>query len=195
MIDDAGEDWIFKHKFDFIHARELHCAVPEERLMQQAYEYVFLCNPKLVTNCVFSRNLEPGGWLELQELSFPVRNDDMTLTQDHAIYQWSAYMLEASRKMGRDLDNPERYPQWMNEAGFINVTNVPHKWPSNPWPRDKKHKTVGLWNQANTLDGLEGFSMAIFTRVLGWTPEEVTIFLIRVREDTKNRKIHNYWPM
>jgi hypothetical protein len=144
---------------------------------------------------LYSRNLEPGGWLELQELSFPVRNDDGTLTPDDAIYQWSAYMLEASRKIGQDLDNPERYSQWMKEAGFINVTYAQYKWPSNPWPRDTKHKTVGLWNQANTLDGLEGFSLAIFTRVLGWQPEEVLVFLIKVREDTRNRKIHNYWPM
>lgn len=97
--------------------------------------------------------------------------------------------------MGRALDNPEKYPEWMKDAGFINVTYAPYKWPSNPWPRDDKHKTLGLWNQVNTLDGLEGFSMAIFTRVLGWTPEDVLVFLVQVRQDTKNKKIHNYWPM
>jgi len=141
------------------------------------------------------RNLKPGGWLEMQDLSFPVCNDDNTLTTGHAIYKWSAYMLEASRRIHQDLDNPPKYTQWMREAGFVNVQYVPFKWPSNPWPRDKKHKTLGLWNLANTLDGLEGFTLAFFTRILGWQPEDVHLFLVGVREDTKNKQIHNYWPM
>jgi hypothetical protein len=117
----------------------------------------------------------------MQDLSFPVCNDDNTLTTDHAIYKWSAYMLEASRRIHQDLDNPPKYAQWMREAGFINVQYVPFKWPSNPWPKDKKHKTLGLWNLGNTLDGLEGFTMAFFTRILGWQPEDVHVFLVGVR--------------
>lgn len=40
IIDDANESWIFKQKFDFIHARELHCAVDERKLIAQSLEYV-----------------------------------------------------------------------------------------------------------------------------------------------------------
>jgi hypothetical protein len=178
IVDDANEEWVFKQKFDFIHARQLHCAVEEKNMIHQAYD-----------------NLKPGGWFEMQDLSFPVCNDDGTLTTDHPIYKWSAFMLEASKRIHQDLDNPPKYPQWMKEAGFINVRYEPFKWPSNPWPRDKKHKTLGLWNLANTLDGLEGFTLAFFTRILGWQPEEVHVFLIGVREDTRNKQIHNYWPM
>jgi hypothetical protein len=178
MIDDASEEWIFRKKFDFIHARQLHCAVPEKRLMAQAYE-----------------NLVPGGWLEMAELTFPVQNDDGTLSPDMPIYQWSSYMVEASRRIGQSLENPKYYAPWMREAGFVNVQCVVYKWPANPWPRGKKEKTLGLWNMINTLDGLEGFTMAIFTRVLGWAPEEVTVFLAGVRNDTRNRNVHNYYPM
>lgn len=42
---------------------------------------------------------------------------------------------------------------------------------------------------------LEGFSMAPFTRVLGWTREEVELFLVDVRKEMKNPQIHAYWPM
>ena len=131
----------------------------------------------------------------MQDLSFPVGNDDNTLTKDHAVYKWSANMLEASRKIGQDLNNPTKYAQWMREAGFVNDRYEPFKWPSNPWPKDKKFKTLGLWNLANTLDGLEGFTMAFFTRILGWESEEVQTFLVDVRKDTKDKSIHNSWPM
>jgi hypothetical protein len=38
MVDDAAENWIFGNKFDFIHTRQLHCAVEEKRLIEQAIE-------------------------------------------------------------------------------------------------------------------------------------------------------------
>lgn len=42
---------------------------------------------------------------------------------------------------------------------------------------------------------LEGFSMALFTRILGWSKEEVETFLIDVRKEMKDPKIHAYWQM
>jgi hypothetical protein len=131
----------------------------------------------------------------MRELSLPVCNDDNTLTPEHAIYKWSALMLDASHRINQCLDNPPKYAQWMREAGFVNVQYAMFKWPSNPWPKDKKHKTLGLWSLANTLDGLEGFTMAYFTRILGWQPDDVQVFLVGVREDNKNRQLHNYYPM
>jgi hypothetical protein len=196
IVDDANDEWVFKQKFDFIHARQLHCAVEEKKMIRQAYEYVYQCfDIETKPADESSSNLQPGGWFELQDLTFPVGNDDNTLTKDHAVYKWSEHMLEASRRINQDLDNPPKYAQWMRDAGFINVHQVLFKCPSNTWPKDKKQKTLGLWHLANTLDGLEGFTMAFFTRILGWKPEEVQVFLAGVREDTKNKQIHNYWPV
>jgi hypothetical protein len=131
----------------------------------------------------------------MQELCFPAGNDDGTNDPNNSISQWCNFMLEASRRIKQPLDNPPKYAQWMKDTGFTNVHSSLYKWPSNPWPKGKKEKTLGLWNMVNTLDGLEGFTMAMFTRVLNWQPEEVTVFLAGVRADTKNKAIHNYYPM
>jgi hypothetical protein len=165
-------------------------------MFRQAYEYVNPCSDiETKPADEAPSNLQPGGWFELQDLTFPVGNDDNTLTKEHAVYKWSEHMLEASSRIHQDLDNPSKYADWMRDAGFVNVNHVFLKCPANPWPKDKRMKTLGMWHLANTLDGLEGFTMAIFTRVLGWQPEEVQVFLAGVREDTKNRQIHNYWPV
>ena len=37
--------------------------------------------------------------------------------------------------------------------------------------------------------------MAIFTRALGWSKEEVEVFLVDVRKNIKDMKIHCYWEM
>jgi hypothetical protein len=69
----------------------------------------------------------------------------------------------------------------MKATGFVNVQHILLKWPANPWPADQKHKTLGLWTLANALDGIEGFTIAMFTRVLGGNPEEVHALLVKVR--------------
>jgi hypothetical protein len=52
-----------------------------------------------------------------------------------------------------------------------------------------------MWNCENLLSGLHGFTMATFTRVLGWAPDEVEVFVADVRKEMKDTKIHAYWNM
>jgi len=54
--------------------------------------------------------------------------------------------------------------------------------------------SAGLWMNENVLNGLEAFSLMMFTNVLGFTVEEVQLLLVDVRKDLKNRRIHAYWP-
>jgi hypothetical protein len=37
--------------------------------------------------------------------------------------------------------------------------------------------------------------MALFTRGLGWTKEELEVFLVEVRKSMKDKSIHGYYPM
>lgn len=52
-----------------------------------------------------------------------------------------------------------------------------------------------MWHNENYCGGLSGLSMALFTRVLGMSPEELELFLVDVRKDMKDTKIHAYWPV
>ena len=42
------------------------------------------------------------------------------------------------------------------------------------------------------LEGLEGFTMAPFTRALGWSVEEVQVLCAKVRSEMLQRKIHGW---
>ncbi len=68
-------------------------------------------------------------------------------------------------------------------------------WVGGTWPKDPKLKEIGIWTRENLLQGLEGFALALFTRVHGWSVEEVQLFLVDVRKDLKNSNIHWYVPM
>jgi hypothetical protein len=54
---------------------------------------------------------------------------------------------------------------------------------------------TGLWNNENLVGGLSGLSMALFTRVHNWSTQELEAFLVDVRKDMKNTRIHSYITM
>jgi hypothetical protein len=56
-------------------------------------------------------------------------------------------------------------------------------------------RTKDLWAHEATASSLSGLSIAIFTHGLGWSTKELEVFLVEVRKDLKNSKIHSYWPM
>lgn len=111
--------------------------------------------------------------------------------------RWGELLCEAARKMGRPMgtDCAVHYYDWMKEAGFVDVHQRHFMWPTNMWPKDPLMKLLGQWNLTNILEGLEGFCLALLTRGLGWRKEEVDVFVARVSNDLRNRKIHAYFPM
>ncbi|KAG9680604.1 S-adenosyl-L-methionine-dependent methyltransferase, partial [Aureobasidium melanogenum] len=114
-----------------------------------------------------------------------------------SLEKWGILMCEAARKLGRPMGTEvsEKYRKWMEAAGFVNIEEQHFMWPSNAWPKDKYMKELGNWNMINILEGLEGFCLALMTRGLGWTKEEVDVFVAKVSADVKNRGIHAYYPM
>lgn len=142
------------------------------------------------------RNLEPGGWLELQDYGLPVKSQDGTHVGTN-IHKWGDLLCEAGRKMGRRLgsDVCDLYAEQMEQAGFVDIQTRMFMWPSNGWPKDPFMKELGRWNQINCLDGLEGFCLALLTRGLGWKKEEVDVLVALTTKDFMDRRIHAYFPM
>jgi hypothetical protein len=116
----------------------------------------------------------------------PVKCDDGTLPPDSALLKWSELLLEATKKAARGFDSALYYGEQMKQAGFIDIKLEVARWPMNQWPKDKKSKEIGIWNRENLLSGCSGISIALFTRILGWSPEEVEV----VRVPFSRSKIH-----
>ena len=97
--------------------------------------------------------------------------------------------------MKRDPSWAERYKEWAVAAGFENVVELRYKWPQNPWPKDPALKELGKWNMINMLNGLEGFTLRVFMKILEMSRAETEVLMMEMRKDVQNRKIHAYWPM
>ncbi|KAK3331848.1 S-adenosyl-L-methionine-dependent methyltransferase [Cercophora scortea] len=184
FVDDLEDEWNFPQKFDYVFARFMTGSILDwPKFFKQSFN-----------------NLNPGGIIELQDIIYPMRSDDGTLTEDSALHKWSVTLAEGFRAAGRPLDSALEYEAQLAEAGFVDIVRVPYKWPTNRWPRDAKYKEVGIWANENALSALHALSLAIFTRPkgeggLGWTVPELEALLDGVRKDMSNTRIHAYWPI
>lgn len=169
------------------------------KLFGQAFQYIPPPSPPPSPSRILahgtSRNLDPGGYIELFDTLNPLTSDDDTLPADSAIGKWNKLLVEASQKINRPLDSLVKYKDQLTEAGFVNIVESRYKWPINTWPKDPHHKLCGAWTHENFLQGVQAVSLMLFTNVLGWSKDEIELLLVDVRKDVKNRQIHAYWPM
>ncbi|KAJ5371981.1 hypothetical protein N7517_003987 [Penicillium concentricum] len=178
VVDDAESQWLYNpsQPFDFIHARDLGGAIADwPRLMRQSYEH-----------------LRPGGWIELQEFEVMLKSDDDSIRLAPALCEFLERLTQASEAFHRPMNIAEGHRQRLVEAGFEDVRDEVYKVPSSVWARDPVQKEIGRYNQCSLLMAVESYSLALFTRVLGWSNDDTQIFLAGVRRDIKNPAVHTY---
>ena len=103
--------------------------------------------------------------------------------------------VEAALALGRPVDSASTYKDMMRKVGFEHSVERQFKWPIGPWAKDKDYKELGYWCKVGLDIGLEGLLMAILTRGLGWSKEEVYVFCTLIRQEMNNPRIHAYIPM
>lgn len=100
-------------------------------------------------------------------MSVVLKSDDGTITDGHIFDQWGKVSLEAGDRFGKDLRIHEQIKGYMEDAGFDEIVETVYKWPVGPWSQDPHMKHVGMWNLLHWQEGIEGWSVALLTRVLG----------------------------
>ncbi|KAI8725411.1 hypothetical protein NCS52_00112100 [Fusarium sp. LHS14.1] len=178
-LDDIEREWTWKEdSFDFVFARDLLLAIRDwPGLIDQAYTH-----------------LKPGGWVEFQAIVGLLGSDDDSIPEDSYLRKFSGMMETASSKFGASLTDPMKWKGWLEERGYVNVTEKVFKLPFNPWPKDPRMKILGAWEMENLLSGLEAMVTRMFQKGLGWSDAEVTVFLAFLRKEIKNPRMHGYWP-
>jgi SAM-dependent methyltransferase len=174
---DIEDDWLHKpESYDFIHGRELHLSIRDW--------------PALIRKCY--EHLKPGAYLELGTTVPILGCDDGTLPPDTSYQKLASIFFEVAEKVGADPWAPTKWKQWMIEAGFEDVVEMPIKMPSNSWPKDPHLKEVGKLEHIN----LESFAPAAmergWTHVLGRDPTEIQVIMAYGFKEASNTKYHAY---
>lgn len=56
-------------------------------------------------------------------------------------------------------------------------------------------KKAGAINQMQFMEGMEAFTIGVFTRTLGWTPKELEVFLEKVKKDALDKNRHRQFNL
>jgi len=145
-IDDAQLEFIgAPNSFDFVHIRELFGSIRDWRKL---YFEVF-------------RATKPGGWFEHVETDVHIRSDDGSVGTGHVLFDWATLFLKSGEKSGVTFDVAGKTKRWMEDAGFVNVTEKKYKVPIGGWSSDSKLKEVGRWNLLFYREDLEGFALYV----------------------------------
>lgn len=113
------------------------------------------------------RHLQPGGYIEQAETSVVAKSDDESIVPGDMWSQLATLAIESSERFGKPLDIVDKMAKWITEAGFEEVTEKKLNWPIGPWCSEPKLKEIGKWNQYHWEEGMEGWSLALLTRVMG----------------------------
>ena len=116
-------------------------------------------------------------------MSIQFRSDDGTVTPDHILAEWSRLFIDAGERFGKTFRIADLARQHMIDAGFENVTERRFKLPVGPWSNDEHYRQLGRWNLLHCEQGIEGWSMALLTRVMGVRPYFLAFLSLRDRLD------------
>ncbi|KAK1526053.1 methyltransferase domain-containing protein [Colletotrichum costaricense] len=179
-IFDLEQPWPWRELYDFIFFRHMNTAFAD---------WVAIFEKAL-------GHLEPGGYIELQDNSFPIMCDDDTMAPDSAIARWSTLLMEATELMGRPCDTPSRFKQLLDLAGFEAIVEEKTVWPIGPWDVDHpREKEIGIWCRENCLEALEASTMHLFTQFLHWSQEDTRDFCDEVEREIRGGSVHAYFTV
>jgi SAM-dependent methyltransferase len=180
-IADADEEWTFAQKFDLVHTRIMNDS--SLRSWPHFFDEAF-------------RALNPGGWVECQEVDYNRQSDDNTIPPDSRLSFWEREWTRGMEMTGLGgYCRPELVMQQMQNAGFVNVVCRRFKLPVGPWPRDEALRQAGLFGLVNVLEGLQGLSLKIFTELLHYSLDDLEALLVECRQEVRDRTVHGYWPV
>lgn len=184
QVDDirSGDWWGLAngYTYDYIHTRMSLGIYPDFReIVQKGFN-----------------NLEPGGWMESQELYPKIYCDDGTMPDDWPLKEWSEDQDKAAHEiLGTPLRIANKLKTWYEQAGFIEVKEEVFRIPILEWAKEPREKMFGKFMAWNMQLGLYGWSVNYFHRAFGWSADETRVRLARVHNSLYDKSVHAYYKM
>ncbi|KAJ5770481.1 uncharacterized protein N7511_002532 [Penicillium nucicola] len=172
-------DWPFtaKQAFHLIHAQSLGGVIADyDKFYANAFQHLL-----------------PGGWLEVWENDLRFFTDnEQDETRLVALREWEALMHEAAAKFGKRVDVAAEQKELMRSAGYVQVDEQIFKVPYGEWSDDPTLKNIGGYYVFQMQCALEGYTLRLFTKTLGWSKEDTDVLISRVQEELQQKDLRLY---
>ncbi|KAI4130919.1 MAG: hypothetical protein LQ347_003203 [Umbilicaria vellea] len=176
-IDDCCSPWTYeKDYFDFIHVCQMYGSVADwPAFYRESYEH-----------------LQPGGWIEQAEINPNCRSATDPFPPDSMWIECGMRATECGELFGKTMIIEETMTSLIEQAGFVDVVERRFRWPFGAWAEDRRLKDIGRWQLHHWEEGLEGWTMALMTRCLGWSCKEVKQWNAEMKKTLREKKWKAY---
>jgi hypothetical protein len=114
---------------------------------------------------------------------------------NHPVTQYWSLIHEGLAALGVNFSATLLLPDMMRDAGFVNVETRVFHIPIGTWASNTVLKNVGLYWRTILIEGLQPIALGPLTRGLGWSREQVEVFLIEVRKAYMDGWVHSHMPL
>lgn len=177
-VEDMEDEWVHSSDFDFIFLRHMISVLKD---------------PAKLIQTVFT-HLQPGGFIEAQEIRPSVRSDDGTLPTHHPLAKFYDILDGALKNYGFDIKFADNLDTVLRDVGYVNVQLTVYKLPLGYWPRSPTLKLVGYYMRTIILD----FVAAMVSRPFAEAEvphEECKRLMEEVPQALDDPNIHAYVPL
>lgn len=170
-MDDAEDQWNFRSRFDLIHARaSVLCWRDYAAFVNEAYQA-----------------LEPGGWLEMQELNHQPTFYGEAANRS-AIKKYCDLIVQGVQSQGISVTGFGDMRSLMTARGFVNIEEKRFMWPLGTWAKGRHHRNLGILLKQNFLMVVEALALRPLSH-LGWSREEIQVLLAEVRRELQDNSV------
>lgn len=124
----------------------------------------------------------------------PAGCTESTATPQPAFVRWSHDVIAAGEKVGLDFAAPKKLGALLADAGYEDISVKWMNWPLGTWAKGARNKQIGRW-WAEDMKDVSRNASALFTRVLGWKPDEFEVFAAEIAREIDSGKRHMWIEM
>ncbi|KAF7595881.1 hypothetical protein BBP40_004374 [Aspergillus hancockii] len=181
QVDDLNRPFTFpSNHFDLVHSRLLATGINLNRWRTYIQD--------------IKRVLKPGGWVQLVEIYFNVQSDNGSITEEHALRQWSTQLM-GSLAAVKDLRVGTRLRHLLTEAGLTEVDARMIPLPLSAWSNDPRMRDIGDMNRENIKKLLPALGLYPFTQHLRMPPQQFVELIARAQQEAETPGLKAYFPL
>lgn len=131
-----------------------------------------------------NRELEPGGFVEFQELLwYPcIQDDGIVKPYTGPLAEFFQTLAQAFGAVEITLDAPRFIRTGLEQSGFKEVCQQEFLIPLGHWPKDPKSRNIGICFYEFLRDAIEPLSSRVLRRGLNHSPSEAQTWVARFKE-------------
>ena len=103
--------------------------------------------------------------------------------------------MQASEKLDRPLSAAAEWKPTMETAGFQNVEEDIHQWPTNGWPEEKTEKEIGHLSYISAKLGLRQLTYNTIGQAYGWSVYALEDLSNKALKGLEDGNIHACWQV